>query len=112
MKPQSKSLIAFTALGFAAGSALAQMSPTQPQPAPQPAPAPSVQPSAPTASGAPGSGGGAKYTFETLDKDNDGAITKSEASLVPTLTRAFNTLDKNRDGKIDRKEFDGVSIAK
>jgi len=110
MKPQRKTLIAFSALGFAAGSALAQMSPTQPQPAPQPAP--SAQPSAPPASGAPGSGGGAKYTFETLDKDNDGAISKSEASLVPTLTRAFNTLDKNRDGRIDRKEFDGVSIAK
>jgi EF hand len=116
MKTQSRTLIALSALTFATGNALAQTSPAQPQPAPAPqtAPAPSAQPSAPPASGSPGNAGGMgmKYTFETLDKDGDGAISKSEAAVVPTLARAFNTLDKNRDGKIDRKEFDGISISK
>ena len=47
--------------------------------------------------------------FNTLDKDGDGSISKSEAAGAREVSKNFSRLDKNRDGKIDRTEYGGMS---
>jgi len=114
MKILSKSAIVLSALGFATASAFAQAPTTPKQPgmnstSPQgqtmsPGPAPSG------ATG--GSASSMKPTFESLDKDHDGSISRSEAAGSADLVKSFATLDKNRDGKLDRTEFSGASLTK
>ena len=130
MKPGTKLVIAFSTLALAAGGVLAQTttapksdtgaSPTQPSAAPAPvtpatpatpkAETPSSPSSAPgaTAQGpattrAPASGG--KVTFESLDVNSDGKISKTEAEAQPDLAKEFGKLDKNKDGMLDQTEF-------
>jgi hypothetical protein len=57
-----------------------------------------------------GSNGGAtgpsgpSLTFDALDKNHDGYISRLEAA-DGGLTRSFTALDKNNDGRLDKAEF-------
>lgn len=43
-------------------------------------------------------------TFKTLDKDNDGTLTRSEAAKDPGF-KGFAAADKDHDGTLDEKEY-------
>ncbi len=47
---------------------------------------------------------GAAPSFEALDKNHDGYISRIEAA-EGGLTRSFTELDKNNDGRLDPAEF-------
>ena len=66
------------------GAALAQ-SPTPDQ----------AEPSQPAQQGA---------TFESLDTDSDGRISKEEAAVNASVTAQFSSYDKNSNGFIEREE--------
>lgn len=40
----------------------------------------------------------------SLDRNNDGAIDRSEAAAMPRLAEKFDALDKNRDGRLSADE--------
>jgi hypothetical protein len=113
MNIQCRTAIALSVLGFAAASAFAQ-GPSMPrQPGAVTAPQGQAAPPASPSSGATGgSASGTKNTFETLDKDHDGSISRGEAAASPELVKSFATLDRNRDGKLDRTEFSGANLTK
>ena len=46
-----------------------------------------------------------KAAFASLDKDNDGAISKAEAKQDAALAAGFDKSDENKDAKIDAAEF-------
>jgi len=48
-------------------------------------------------------GGDAEAVFMSLDKDNDGFLSRAEAKGTP-YERDFSRLDKNNDGKLSREE--------
>ena len=56
---------------------------------------------------APRSGVG---TFQNLDKNKDGYISRAEAGDMPY--DKFNRLDKNRDGKLSSSEYAAASRAR
>ncbi|MBC7802851.1 MAG: EF-hand domain-containing protein [Candidatus Parcubacteria bacterium] len=114
--------VAALALGSAICSAAYSQTQTQPPPAPQPAfapseaapPVPAFKPSDSTppafapASPAPATTAGtavSRPTFQSLDRDNDGWLTRGEASAAADLARDFNRLDLDRDGRLNRSEF-------
>jgi len=112
MNIQSKSAIVLSVLGFAAASAFAQAPSMPKQPGTVSTPQGQSTP-APSSTGATGgSPSGMKNSFETLDKDHDGSISRAEAMTAPELVKSFATLDKNHDGKLDRAEFSGASTTK
>ena len=43
--------------------------------------------------------------FARLDNDNDGKLSKSEASKGPRLSKHFDTIDTNHDGFVTRAEL-------
>ena len=43
-------------------------------------------------------------TFESLDKDSDGRISKTEASANTNVSQQFSRYDKNGNGFIERDE--------
>ena len=43
-------------------------------------------------------------TFESLDKDSDGRISKTEASADANVTQQFSRYDRNSNGFIERDE--------
>lgn len=47
--------------------------------------------------------GGAEAMFKSLDKNNDGSLTKAEVKGTPH-EKDFDKLDKNHDGKLTRAE--------
>jgi hypothetical protein len=47
---------------------------------------------------------GASLSFEALDKNHDGYISRMEAT-DGGLTRSFTALDRNNDGRLDAAEF-------
>ena len=53
--------------------------------------------------GAGASASGAEAMFKSLDKDNDGSISKEEAAGTP-YEKDFAKLDKNSDGKLSPEE--------
>ncbi len=54
--------------------------------------------------------GGAKAetqaTFDVLDANKDGSISKDEAAGMKGLSESFEKLDANKDSKLDQGEFD------
>jgi Ca2+-binding EF-hand superfamily protein len=49
--------------------------------------------------------GGAKPSFESLDKNSDGKVSLNEAADNDALFVAFKSLDTNKDGVLTREEF-------
>jgi len=49
--------------------------------------------------------GGAKPSFEALDKNSDGKVSLNEAADNDALFVAFKSLDANKDGVLSREEF-------
>ena len=74
-------------------AAFAQQSPT---------PNPDTQPADPPSQSAPSQSGGA--TFESLDVNGDGKISKTEAEANAVVKAQFSRYDVNGDGFIDRDE--------
>ena len=59
--------------------------------------------------GAPGTGPGVAPTDMTqLDKNNDGYVSREEASDESALNSRFSELDKDSDGRISRSEWDAM----
>jgi len=48
-------------------------------------------------------------SFESLDKNGDGRISKSEAASDPKVSQQFKMYDKNGNGYIERGEVTGPS---
>ena len=76
---------------------------TEPAPAPAPEmPPPATEPMpstpAPTDSG---------MSFDDMDKNKDGGITKDELADTEMLSQHFATADKDGDGKLSKSEVDG-----
>jgi sporulation protein YlmC with PRC-barrel domain len=61
--------------------------------------------SAPPVQGTQTQGTGATASFQQLDANRDGYITRSEASHDSTLMSHWRELDRNNDGRIDNSEF-------
>ncbi len=53
----------------------------------------------------------ADTTFNQLDADKDGAISKAEAASAPALNDLWDTYDSNEDGKLDEAEFSRFEVA-
>lgn len=47
--------------------------------------------------------------FEQIDKNKDGALSKSEAKQAPGLD--FSKADVNRDGKLSRAEYETAAMS-
>jgi hypothetical protein len=50
-------------------------------------------------------------TFESLDKDSDGRISKTEASVDANVTAQFSHYDKNGNGFIERDEVTAANTS-
>lgn len=48
----------------------------------------------------------AQASFDVLDANKDGGISKDEAAGMKGLSESFDKLDANKDGRLDQKEFD------
>jgi Ca2+-binding EF-hand superfamily protein len=44
-------------------------------------------------------------SFEALDKDGDGYVSREEAAAAPGLVERFSTLDQDGDGRLSRAEY-------
>lgn len=53
----------------------------------------------------------APMSFEELDANGDGALSKDEAAVDPALAQAFETLDKDADGKLSPAEYAAYNMA-
>jgi len=51
-------------------------------------------------------------TFESLDKDSDGRISKSEAAANANVTAQFSSYDLNGNGFIERDEVSNANNAR
>lgn len=106
--------------GFLAGicifatAAAQQVQPPLMSTAPEPATSPSQAATPPAPATSPSAQLGpaptVKYSFEMLDRNGDGFITRDEAAVSPELTANFDELDRNRSNSLDRSEF--VSFSK
>lgn len=47
-------------------------------------------------------------SFDELDKDGDGYITRDEAAVVPGLWEHFPAFDRDGDGLLSREEYSVV----
>lgn len=56
--------------------------------------------------GAAGASFAASPTFDQLDQNKDGKLSKAEASKVEKLD--FVKADKNKDGSLDRSEYEAA----
>jgi len=81
--------------------------PTAAEPAPAPAPEtppPATEPMPSTpAPAAPVDSG---MSFEDMDKNKDGGISKDELADTEMLSQHFSTADKDMDGKLSKAEVD------
>ncbi|TQM17257.1 EF hand domain-containing protein [Pseudoxanthomonas sp. 3HH-4] len=44
-------------------------------------------------------------SFQDLDRNADGAISKDEAAVDPPLAQVFGTLDQDADGRLTSEEY-------
>ncbi|WP_105187812.1 calcium-binding protein [Pseudoalteromonas sp. T1lg48] len=49
--------------------------------------------------------GSIESRFKELDRNRDGAISKSEAAQEPALWSRFSSYDQDKDGKLSIREF-------
>lgn len=70
----------------------------------QQAPSSTPDQSAPAQSEQPARAEGRGATFESLDVDSDGKISKTEAAANSTVSSKFSSYDLNGDGFIERAE--------
>ena len=47
-------------------------------------------------------------TFQKLDANHDGQISRDEAKQSPEVNKNFNQADANKDGKLDAAEFSAL----
>ena len=57
----------------------------------------------PSSAASPSGASGAENMFKSMDKNNDGSISREEAKGTPH-EKDFSMLDKNNDGKLSREE--------
>jgi Ca2+-binding EF-hand superfamily protein len=50
-------------------------------------------------------------SFQDLDKNHDGQISRDEAKQSPQVSKNFDRADANKDGKLDSAEFAAVEAA-
>lgn len=78
---------------------------TEPAPAPAPeTPPPATEPMPTTP--APATATDSGMSFEDMDKNKDGGITKDELADTEMLSQHFATADKDSDGKLTKSEVD------
>jgi hypothetical protein len=121
MKPVKLIACGACALCFAASVFAQQSSPGQSSGMPQ-----SGRSGSPAASGSSASGTGAqssqntvtaqrgqsrKQTFDRLDANHDGSISRAEASAAPALVIIFAETDTDSSGGLSASEFDKVPLA-
>ena len=63
------------------------------------------------ASSAAGATASKKGSFSSLDKDNDGSVSRMEAAADADAKSSFEQKDKNKDGKLSRSEYEGGASA-
>jgi hypothetical protein len=86
------------------------MQSTAPEPATSPAQAATPPSPATSPSSQLGPAPTVKLSFEMLDRNDDGFITRDEAERSSELAANFDRLDRNRSNSLDRSEF--VSFSK
>ncbi len=99
----SRSFFTGSAVALLPFAAAFAQSPTPDQTAPQSppqSPPEQSQPSAPQAKGT---------TFESLDVDGDGRISKAEAEVSANVSAQFSKYDQNGDGFIERAEVNSAN---
>jgi len=52
-----------------------------------------------------------KFTFDQMDSDKDGAISKAEAAKDRALSDLWDTYDSNTDGKLDEAEYSRYEVS-
>lgn len=52
-----------------------------------------------------------KTSFEQLDANHDGQISRDEAKKSPEVSKKFVQADTNQDGKLDAAEFAALEAA-
>lgn len=83
---------------------------TAPEPATSPSQAATAAPPATSPSSQLGPAPAVKPSFEALDRNGDGFISRAEAARSPALAANFDELDRNRSNSLDKSEF--VSFSK
>jgi hypothetical protein len=54
----------------------------------------------------------AKHGRGAVDANNDGVVTREEASACPRLSADFDTADANKDGYVSRDEMHNIRMKK
>jgi EF hand len=91
-------------LGLAMGTALGQTTSTD-KPADKPTTAPSMSPAA------PGAASLSAQTFDQLDKNKDGKLSREEAQANPAVRDAWSKLDPTNSGSVSKEDFDKFRTA-
>jgi EF hand len=99
------------AAGVLATGAWAQgaLQSTAPEPATSPSQAATAAAPATSPSSQLGPAPTVQNTFEMLDRNGDGLISRDEAARSPALAANFDELDRNHSNSLDRSEFVGFS---
>ena len=111
--------IALSALGFATGLAFAQTSQPQNTTPPTDTPPATTPPTTDRSMSSSGqsshssssstSSNGSPTDFDSLDRQHQGYVKRSDVSGDTWLTQNFGTCDKNSDGQVSRTEYSACS---
>jgi hypothetical protein len=69
---------------------------------------PSARPPSASSGSAPSGNPGASMTFNSLDTNRDGHVSRDEVKNSSQLSKNFSQLDKNNDGKLSSDELAGA----
>jgi Ca2+-binding EF-hand superfamily protein len=64
-----------------------------------------------TVSGFAWAAGTGASSFQDLDTNHDGQISRDEAKKAPNVSKNFDQTDANKDGKLDSSEFAAMETA-